>query len=366
MASRIKEVKAALQDDILRLVKELVPGGKQRGNNYSARSPVRQDRKPGSFVVWVGGNAKGAFKDFAAPEDAGDVIGLICLTKGLDRKGALAWAEDWLGWKSMSKAEKAKFMKQVEKRQKQAKQEEAAQNRRLVDWARRTWSTTHPIEGTLGEVYFEHRGIPLKEIPNRTDFCHFLPEAEYWFEAEYEYVDGKWRKVKPGPKFPAIVSRMDDITGQLQALHYTFIAPDGKGKAPVEDPTKAKLMFPRTSGAAIWMTRGARNLDPVALVNAGIRVPGLIGEGIEDGLTIGRAVPELMCMAAGSLPNLLYFPLHRCFDSFLLLKDNDWGKPQAQELFDKCVERMERHGFPVACVSSSEGKDFNDLVRGEG
>ncbi len=367
MGSRIKEVKAALQDDVMRLVKELVPGGKVRGSNYSAKSPVRQDRRAGSFVVWIGGNAKGAFKDYASDRDKGDVIDLICLCKGLgdDRKAGLAWAEDWLGWKTMSQAEKARYMKEVKKRAATQKQEDEAQRLRMIKRAGQTWARTLPIEGTLGEVYFAHRGIPLSEIPNRTDFCHFLPEVEYWFEAEYDYSHGKRRKVKPGPKFPAIISRMDDITGALQALHYTFLAHDGKGKAPVQDPTKAKLMFPQTSGACIWLTNGHTGMNPAQMVAAGMAEPGVIGEGIEDGLSSAMAVPEVRHMAAGSLPNLLSFPLHPCINSYVVLKDNDWGKPEAQDLFDKATARISRHGCPAEAVSSSEGKDFNDLVRGE-
>ena len=364
MGSRLKEVKAALQDDVVRLVRELVPGGKSAGNNYSARSPVRHDRKPGSFVVWIGGNAKGCFKDYADDNVKGDILGLICLCKGLDKKEALAWAEDWLGWKTMSKAQRASFMREVKKRQASQRQEDAAAMRRMVDRARRTWSTTLPIEGTLGEAYFAFRGVPLDQIKNRVPFCRFLADVEYWYEAEYAYEGGKKRKTRPGPRFPAIVSAMRNIDGELQALHYTFIAPDGQGKAPVKDPTKAKLMFPRTSGAAIWLTRGGGNMDPNTMAKAGKFAPVIVGEGIEDGLSAALAIPEARVLAAGSLPNLLHIPLHKAFGSFVLLKDNDWGKPQAQDLFDKCVDRLKRAGFPVQVVSSSEGKDFNDLLRG--
>ena len=369
MASRLKEVKAALQDDIMRLVKELVPDGQARGNNYSARSPVRHDRKPGSFVVWIGGSAKGAFKDYADDDVKGDVIDLICLCKGLgdDRKAGLAWAEDWLGWKHMSQADKARFMKEVKKREASRKEEDLANLRRMVDRARRSWSSTLPIEGTVGEAYFRYRGVPLDEIKNRVSFCRFLPDCEYWFEAEYSYEGGKRRKVKPGPHFPAIVSAMRDIEGHLQALHYTFIAPDGQGKAPVADPSKAKLMFPRTTGAAIWLTRGAGNMDPNTMAKAGKFAPVIVGEGIEKGLAVARAVPEARVLAAGSLPNLLHLPMHKAFGSYVVIKDNDWNKPQAQAIFDRAVERLKGAAYPVMIVSAPDGvKDFDDLLRGKG
>jgi type II secretory pathway pseudopilin PulG len=265
----------------------------------------------------------------------------------------------------MSKAEKAKLMRDVKKREASQKEEDLANYRRMVDRARRSWSTTLPIRGTVGEAYFAFRGLPLDAIKNRAPFCRFLPDVEYWYEADYSYENGKKTKLKAGPKFPAIVSAMRDIEGGLQALHYTFIAPDGQGKAPVKDPSKAKLMFPRTQGAAIWLTRGEGNMDPITMAKAGKFAPVIIGEGIEDGLSAALAVPEARVLAAGSLPNMLHIPKHKAFGSFVLLKDNDWGKPQAQALFDKCVQRLERAGYPVSVVSSSSGKDFNDLLRGK-
>lgn len=364
MGSRILEVKGALQQQVESLVRDLLPGGKRSGNTYTVRSPVRHDKKAGSFVVWLSGPARGAFKDYADDSAKGDILDLIGLCNGMgkDKKAALAWAEDWLGWKTMSKAKRAVLVKEVRKRAQEEKAEEAARQRQLINKARKTWAHTQPIEGSIGEVYFRHRGIVLDEIRNRTDFCHFIPSTEYWLLAEYEYIDGKRRKVKPGPQFPAIVSRMDNIDGHLQALHYTFIAPDGRGKAPIEDQSKAKLMFPRTSGAAIWMTRGRGNMNPDTMVARKMAAPGVVGEGIEDGLSVALAVPDARVLAAGSLPNFLTFPLHRCFNSFVLLKDNDWDKPAAQELFDKAFRRFERSGLPVEAVSSDCGKDMNDLL----
>ncbi|SNZ20933.1 DUF7146 domain-containing protein [Cohaesibacter gelatinilyticus] len=366
MASRLLEVKSALQDSVDRLVLDLLPGGKRSGGNYTVKSPVRHDRRAGSFVVWLTGPAKGCFKDYADDSAKGDIIDLIALCKGMgkDRSAALAWAEDWLGWKKMSKADRAKYIKEIKKREKLEKAKDDRRQQYLIQQAQKTWNKTLPIEGSLGEVYFKHRGIPLDEIRNRTDFCHFLPEAEYWLLADYEFEGGKRKKVKAGPTFPAIVSRMDNIDGHLQALHYTFIAPDGCGKAPIEDQSKAKLMFPRTAGAAIWMTRGKGNLNPDTMVARKLAAPGVIGEGIEDGLSVALGVPEARVLAAGSLPNLLTFPLHPCFNSFVLLKDNDWNKPEAQALFDRAFQRVKRAGYPVEVVSSNCGKDMNDLLGG--
>lgn len=118
MSGRIKEVKAALQDRLDALVKDLQIEGSWRGNVFSGKSPVRQDRKAGSFVIWRSPNVRGGFKDYADDDVRGDILDLICLCKGLgkDRKAGLAWAEDWLGWKQMSRTDKAKFMRDVKRR----------------------------------------------------------------------------------------------------------------------------------------------------------------------------------------------------------------------------------------------------------
>jgi hypothetical protein len=56
------------------LVKEILPEGHQRGNEWISRNPMRCDRNPGSFSI----NLKtGKWADFATGDCGGDIISLI-------------------------------------------------------------------------------------------------------------------------------------------------------------------------------------------------------------------------------------------------------------------------------------------------
>ncbi|WP_336800498.1 DUF7146 domain-containing protein [Kaistia sp. MMO-174] len=352
--SRIRQAKAALLDRLEAIVRELVPGGRKNGSTYTAKNPARADRTAGSFVVWLRGPAAGGWKDYATGEQ-GDIIDLVALAKATDRKGALAWAEDRCGLRSMAEADRRAMEAAAAQRRREAEKHDQANALRKIDRARKMFASGSPeILGTPVETYLASRGIPLREIKFLEDSFRFHPSLEWWMGRR----DGV-----PGPRFPAMLSQMVDGEGVPKALHVTFIAPDGRGKAPVEKP---KLMWPATSGLVIRVTRGAGNRNAETAAKLGKPAACGIWEGIEDTLSVALAVPELRLWAAGSLPNYLHVPDHACVDGWILGRDNDWGKEQAQALFSRAFEHFERTGKPVTAVNATgEAKDMNDLLRGE-
>jgi hypothetical protein len=154
---------------------------------------------------------------------------------------------------------------------------------------------------------------------------------------------------------------MVDARGTIGACHMTFLAANGEGKAPVEQP---KLMWPETAGLVIRISNGATGLSGSEAAEAG--VSGLVGltEGIEDALSAALATPELRMWAAGSLSGLLHVPDHPCAAGWIIFKDNDWGKAEAQALFDRAVARIKSFRKPVEVVSlpADWGKDVNDAI----
>jgi len=354
--SRIRQAKAALLDRLDEIVRELVPGGKRTGSTYAARNPARADRNAGSFVVWMRGIAAGGWKDYATGEQ-GDIIDLVCLAKATNRAGALAWAEDRLGLKAMPEADRrAMEAKAIRDRRAASERDESALARK-IDRQRKIFAGAQDLKGSLAETYLAGRGIELGAVKFLEDRFRFLPSAEWWRGAE---VDETGRRIA-GPRFPAMISEMVDGAGVPKAMHYTFLAPDGRGKAPVEKP---KLMYPETRGLVIRVARGRGNRNPETAAGLGKAAPVFVCEGIEDAMSVALACPELRCWAAGSLANLLSVPDHGCADSWILAQDNDWGKDQALALFERAVRHFETTGKPVSVVASSSGKDFNDLLRG--
>lgn len=356
--TRFALVKDFLQRDVALLVAEMVPGAKLSGGVWSGRNPRRADRTAGSFVVWRN-PTPGAWKDYATG-DQGDVIDLVAYLKGWDRMEVVAWGEARYGIRTMSEGERRRLAGKAASARVVAKAAEDADELRRRQWALGIFEGAEArIRGTLVETYFASRGLELKHMPwLEHQWFRFAPALEWWRGAER---DETGRKIRPGPRFPALVSAMVDGRGNFRAVHCTFLDHDGKAKAPVEKP---KLMFPRTAGAVIRVARGESRMTPEAAAKHGVIGPCVVGEGVEDAATFAYAMPELRALAAGSLPGLLHMPDLACVEAWLVARDNDWGKDQAAELFVRAMARLQSFDKPVQEISATGGaKDFNDMVR---
>jgi putative DNA primase/helicase len=58
------------------LLRQWLPDGRQRGREYWARNPARNDRRPRSFAVNL---INGQWSDFAEGAKGGDVVSLYVL-----------------------------------------------------------------------------------------------------------------------------------------------------------------------------------------------------------------------------------------------------------------------------------------------
>lgn len=146
-------------------------------------------------------------------------------------------------------------------------------------------------------------------------------------------------------RHPAMVALITDVaTGTPLSLHFTFLKPDGRGKADLERP---KLLLPKHRKAG-----GVIRLWPDTAVTAGV----LIAEGIETTLTAARAyTPCWCCIDAG---NLAAFPVLAGIDSLLIAVDRDAAGLKAAQA---CAQRWADAGRGVGLVEPSiDGADLND------
>lgn len=358
-----RQVRQALQDRLPDLLARLRlqddrPGNLRDPQRIYPRSPLRDDRSAGSFVIWTSGDRRGAWKDYAVPHHHGDVYGLIQATQRLvDWIDAYWWALDFLGWarrgNEASPRTKARMLQQQEQRAAEAAAEAARQDAAEAERSKALfefWLGCKTLPGTPAERYLrEARAIPLERLARS-------PDAIRWAEL-YEHVDAdgevhEWRHV--------MVTAMTR-GAKVSALHFTFLRPDGSGKA---DRAKAKLMLGAVRGAAIRLARGPSNLSPSAASRAGKTSPLAIGEGIETCLTVAAARPDYRVWAAGSLSLMGLLEWPACASAIVLLAENDW-KPEAVNAFAAVEEhwRRQARGRPVLAVSSAVGSDFNDWAR---
>ena len=185
------------------------------------------------------------------------------------------------------------------------------------------WQASRPVEGTPVETYLRSRGLDLPASPALR------------FHAGLKHPSGGvW------PAMVALVTH--GATGSPIAIHRTFLARDGGGKAPV-DP--AKMMLGPCRGGAVRLG------EPGAVL--------MVGEGIETCLAAMQATGNA-AWAALSTSGLRSLDLPRDVRDVIVLADGDEpGEAAAQD----CARRWKREGRRVRIARPPQGMDFNDLLK---
>ena len=78
-------VNRAAQPRLPDLLTHWLPRGRQRGSEWVALNPVREDSRPGSFKVNL---RTGCWADFATGDKGGDAISLLAYLRGLPQSEA--------------------------------------------------------------------------------------------------------------------------------------------------------------------------------------------------------------------------------------------------------------------------------------
>ena len=201
--------------------------------------------------------------------------------------------------------------------------------RRRQGAALRLAEASLPALGTLADRYLAFRGLPELAASPALRFIAQAPHPE-------------------GPKLPALVALVSETGGRTTAVHRTYLASDGQGKAAVE-PSRASL-------GPVW--GGAIRLAPPT--DAGEL---LIGEGIETAASAGclLGLPAWAAISAGNLARGLVLP--PAVRSVVIAVDPDpAGEASAQE----AAERWMAAGLHVRLARPTGSGDFNDLLRGRG
>lgn len=369
------DLKVLAQDRVEDILARLAPGGRyHRGgrSHYLVSNPMRRDRSP-SLCVWTSGDAAGGFKDFGDPEETkGDIFGLVAYLNGRpisDFAFGAAWLRDHLGIAQMSPAERDAAAESRAHRKAENAEREERRRRHGAARAHQVWMSGRLVmPGSPAWTYLETRGIRLDQVRHYSGELRYLRSAEWWMGAEWgERIENGRRqryKVRTGPRFPAIATPLRDAAGSLKALHYTFLAPDGSGKADVEKP---KLIWPEQLGLSMWIAHGPSGLTPCqADATDGVSGPLCITEGLEDGLSAALAVPELRVWGAVSLGNVAQQPVDRpCVSEIYIAAQNDWGKAQALAQLARAEAALGRCGKPMARLPAFTGKDLNDTLTGK-
>jgi len=349
----LSEIKAMLQANVEALARQLAPDGRRSGRWWVARNPRREDNNP-SFGIGLYGAAPGAWKDFATGEK-GDVIGLIQYVHGLDMRTSLDWARAWLGIDGAAPVAVEKKLKEAKAdaaKRAAEEAERAAKNRRAAK-AIYLAARKQPFAPSIAHSYLLARGIDVLALPR-------VPGCLGWLPRELH--------VETQSRWSVMIAAFTGDDGQVAAIHKTFLWTDMRSasrpvvtKAPVSPVRK---IWPGFKGAAIRLWRGGSGLSIDDALRAGLLETLVLAEGVEDGLSVALACPELRVWAAGSLSNLAEIAIPACCDDVVVCADNDWGKPQAQALLNRAIAAIAAQGARVRIARSTIGKDVNDALLG--
>lgn len=276
-------------------------GGRKTGRSWMARCPAHDDHVPSLSIAAVA-NGKVLVRCHAGC-DQRDVI------NALRARGVWDMVHQqsihFLGKPDRAPLETNSAMKRTEA-------------------ALAIWRATQSSEGTLVATYLRSRGITIP-IPSSIRFHGGLrhPSGSIW------------------PTMVALVT--NGIEGTPIAVHRTFLAHDGSGKAPVEP---AKMMLGPCQGGAVRLDVSGKAL--------------MIGEGIETCLAVIQASGRPV-WAALSTSGMRALNLPCCVNDLIVLADGDApGESAAQD----CAQRWKREGRRVRIARPPKGMDFNDMLLG--
>lgn len=278
-------------------------GGATSGSGWSARCPAHEDHNPSLSI-----------------RDGSDERVLVHCHAGCEQRSVIAALRSRGLWSGTASHAVLRH-----KRRRLADRGRDHDDIRRSEAALRIWnSEARPAQGTLVEVYLASRGIQLS-APDSLRFHTALKHAG----------GGTW---------PAIVALVRaGPTGEPQAIHRTFLARDGKGKALV-DPQK--MMLGPCRGGAVRLAQPGEVL--------------MVGEGIESCLAAMQAT-GLPAWAALSTSGLLSLDLPPGVRDVIVLADgDDPGEAAARS----CALRWAGEGRRVRIAHPPKGLDFNDVLRG--
>ena len=196
--------------------------------------------------------------------------------------------------------------------------------------ARRLFTMSSPIEGTVVETYLQRRGIANIHHGGSLRFhprCYYRPTEH-----------------SPTETWPAMIACVTDVQGRITGVHRTWLDPDGfdrvrLGKAPIDTPRRAM-------GDLLGNAVRFGVVDDVLAA----------GEGIETMLSLRYVLPTLPMTAALSANHLAAMSLPSRLRRLYIACDDDAAGNAVQETLTRRAEAIGVEAIPL----SPRLGDFNE------
>jgi putative DNA primase/helicase len=277
-------------------------GGRKAGRGWTARCPSHDDHTPSLSI-----------------RDAEDNKVLVRCHAGCDQERVITALRTRDLWAENSPHSLSRIARRTS-----VERKPDHDDARRSEEALAIWQSAQPAQGTPVETYLASRRIDLQ------------PPDVLRFHAGLKHPSGGiW------PMMVALVTNGAD--GMPVAIHRTYLARDGGGKAPI-DPQK--MMLGPCRGGAV------RLAEPGDVL--------MIGEGVETCLAAMQACGH-PAWAALSTSGLRSLDLPTNVSDVIVLADGDEaGEAAARD----CGSRWKRRGRRVRIARPPQGMDFNDMLLG--
>lgn len=196
--------------------------------------------------------------------------------------------------------------------------------------AGRLWGLSGPVGGTVAEMYLRMRGLD-----------HRLGASALRFHPACYHRDAGGRQSRP-----ALIAAITNAAGEITGVHRTWLADDGRHKAPVETPRRAMGDVLGNGVRFGWSV-----VDMPWVIAA--------GEGIETMLSLRMVMPGMAMVATLSAGHLGGFEMPDCVRRIYIAADGDGAGRHGLE---RLSARARARGLEALVLRPVLG-DFNDDLR---
>ena len=320
----IADLSADLADRAESFCRRYFPEGRKQGNYWQVGDT--SGAKGQSLAIRLqaqGGRKAGSWSDYATRQ-YGDLIDLLHQRIGsVTLKETLREARSFLGEAPCPTAPRES---------RKAERPDAASSKRIVR-ARKLFAAGKPVLGTLAATYLQGRGITRLGPALRYHPRVFLGQGE-------DAADRPQRA-------PALLAKITDNRGQITGCARTYMDPSTGGLAVIENP---KRILGQLHGHAIRFWSGSRRGDLI------------VGEGLENTLSVGTALPEVDLASCLTATHLGHFIPPPGINRIWIARDNDEA---GRNVSKRLRNQLESLGIAFGELVPMMG-DFNDDLQAFG
>ena len=320
----IADLSANLADRAESFCRQYFPEGRKQGNYWQIGDTSGAKGKSLAIRLQAqDGRKAGSWVDYATGE-YGDLIDLLHERLGsVTLKETLREARSFLGEAPCPAAPRDT---------RKAERPDAASSKRTAR-ARKLYAAGKPVLGTLAATYLQGRGITRLGPALRYHPQVFLRQGE--------------DDDDPPQRTPAQLAKITDNRGQITGCARTYLDPSTGGLAAIESP---KRILGQLHGHAIRFWSGKARTDLI------------VGEGLENTLSVGTALPEFDLASCLTATHLGLFIPPPGIQRIWVARDNDEaGRNASMNLRNK----LESLGITFGDLVPSMG-DFNDDLQAFG